>query len=810
MSNSIIDVLTSLNLTPTYLLILGALIGYFRHQHAGGKVPGALSIPNDLLKSSEFNKLWTLLYVVLLPLSWIVNVFAYAVYALMWLINVIGGIVHWAASKLIWVWNQVIIGLGGFSFYQLWHYLVKWPYQLFNILLSTFVASFNWATYKSTYRGVAIASLVGVSGFLLDDIFDFEFIELSTVSIIVGILFLLEVVSHHMAESMGVQAKAMRPMYRALIITAVVVVLADYVAQEYLLIDNSAGFFGGIVLGISVVTWTYGILITAAVIQFLSLLIPAYLESEGEFNWLQTLRTTFASRWLKSIGSIALFVIGYNTLGLWVYDNVKQVASEPYEAYVSIIDQHIIDNDSALVEAESELAAALASDSVTSQALNDAYTRVRSIEAGNAFWYSVPTELRDIVYMEVNRPFTTKDSAVDAAKEAYATYDSTVTQMLADHDSAIAKAQVALADAEAERDRVAETGITASEDGRIQDGEAMRFGMPIPDDSDNLKWRITNAEGDTIVKRNGETLSHRFSTGSYTVYAAPINGCGMGQWSSYEVGVDDEPAAPLTIGVPRGRDQVCAGDEYTYTTTSGMDKYYWKIPSGATGETDGNTAKIKWGNSSGDVSVTGELGGVKSNTANLYVRVSGAPGAALADEGTDGNEYPERTENVQDNFVVTASEGDAMVASAQENLAGAESAKSDFEATSTVELAKLNAEIVDLRTRVSTNGMQKMTSWLGKAMFLFVLCLMLAVALNLVVIWTSKYFGRLYNHNQEGSSYFRSSLEEYQGRYEGFPYLGLFVFIVLVVVGGMAGIEATQGLSETLQNGDFPMISDLY
>ncbi|MCH1402509.1 MAG: hypothetical protein L7U78_08305, partial [Schleiferiaceae bacterium] len=96
------------------------------------------------------------------------------------------------------------------------------------------------------------------------------------------------------------------------------------------------------------------------------------------------------------------------------------------------------------------------------------------------------------------------------------------------------------------------------------------------------------------------------------------------------------------------------------------------------------------------------------------------------------------------------------------------------------------------------------------AMFLLVLCLMLAVALNLVVIWTSKYFGRLYNHDQEGSSYFRSSLEEYQGRYEGFPYLGLFVFIVLVVVGGMAGIEATQGLSETLQNGDFPMISDLF
>ena len=37
MSTSIIDVFTSLNLTPTYLLVIGALVGYFRHQHEGKK-----------------------------------------------------------------------------------------------------------------------------------------------------------------------------------------------------------------------------------------------------------------------------------------------------------------------------------------------------------------------------------------------------------------------------------------------------------------------------------------------------------------------------------------------------------------------------------------------------------------------------------------------------------------------------------------------------------------------------------------------------------------------------------------------------
>src|SRR6056300_432840 len=103
MSNSLLGAFASLNLAPTYLLIIGALIGYFRHQHEGKKVPGSLSIPKDLLKSTEFNKLWTLLYVLLLPLSWLVNVFAYAVYALMWLVNTISMVVRWGANQAFWL-----------------------------------------------------------------------------------------------------------------------------------------------------------------------------------------------------------------------------------------------------------------------------------------------------------------------------------------------------------------------------------------------------------------------------------------------------------------------------------------------------------------------------------------------------------------------------------------------------------------------------------------------------------------------------------------------------------------------------------
>lgn len=806
---SIVGMITSLNLTPAYLLIIGALIGYFRHQHEGKKVPGSLSIPKDLLKSTEFNKLWTLLYVLLLPLSWAVNVVAHAVYALMWLVDIIGSVVRWAADKLYWLWNQIVLGLGGFSFYMVWHYLVKWPYELFRKMLSTFVESFNWGAYKSSYRTVAIASLVGVSGFLVDDLVGIDEISFSNITIVLGAIMLLNAVGSHMAEAMGVKPRGMRPTYAILIVTAIIVFVVEQLAQDYLLLNDAAGILGGIVLGVSVATWIYGILIAAALVQFLSLLVPAYLASEGPFNWLEALRTSFASRWLKSIGSIALFVIAYNTLGLWVYDNVQQVAAEPYDEYRAAVAERISDNEEAMEEATATLMEVISSEDATAEELDDAYAAVRSIEAGNAFWSAVPTQLRDVVYMDVNEPFTTEEDDVTAAAQALADFDSAAAQRILDYDMEIEMAMNNLTEAKAERNRISADGITASEDGAIEEGQYMRFGMPIPADADNIRWRITNEDGDTIRRTRGETMRHRFDEGSYEVHAVPENDCGLGEWVSYDVEVNESPESPLRVGKVRGRTEVCAGDEYTYTVPAGMDSYKWDAPSGASVDDDGNTATIKWGTTSGDVSVYGKKDGERSNTSVLYVTVSAAPGEILSDEGSAGNEDLTVAESIQDNFVVLAEEGDRLVKSAQAQLDGLERDKAAYEAYAASESLKLNAQLVDLEKRHSSNILQMIMNLLGKALFLFVACLLLAVALNFVVVWVSKYFGSLYNYNQDGPTYFRSSLEEYQSKYDGFPYLGLFVLVVAIVLGGYLGIELTQSLSDTLQEGDFPMLMDV-
>jgi len=810
MSNFFFDAFASLHWTPTYLLVIGALIGYFRHQHVGKKVPGTLSIPKDLLNSTENNKLWTLLYVLLLPLSWIVNVFAHAVYALMWLVDTIGVILRWSANKLFWLWNQIVLGLGGFSFYLLWHYLVKWPYLLFSTMLATFFGAFNWNAYKSSFRRVAIASCIGVSGFLLEDLVNIELLEFSKITIVLGVIWLLDAVGMHMASAMGVSSKGMRPTYAALILTAILVFVIERLAQDYLMLNQAAGLLGGLVLGVSVATWVYGIIVMAAFVQFLSLLIPAYLESDGAFDWLSALRASFATRWLKSIASIGLFVLAYNTLGLWVYSNIQQIAAEPYNEYLMAVDNRQTENEKAMELALADLAEAMAAQEINQPDIDAAYASIRYIEAGEAFWSSVPRVLRDVVYMNVSKPFDVDDEAILSAKNSLAFHDSITTEKLADYDREIEEAMIDLRNAQFERNRISSTGITASEDGPIEYGENLRFGMPIPNDADNLKWRITNDEGDTIVKRTGKELEYRFTSGSFDIHAAPYNSCGTGQWTSYSVEVNDSPEAPLKMGEPRGRDYVCVGDEFFYEALPGMDIYVWNVPSGSKVlEKKNNTAKIKWGNTSGDVSVYGELDGERSNTATLYVKVSAVPGATLNDEGAAGNEDYIKEEVVQDEFAVLIEEGDDLVTEAEIALDDITSEKTDFELQSSNQSTVLSAKLSDVEKRASSNVLHMIMNWLGKAMFLFVACLLLAVALNFVLLWTSTYFGKLYNLSQEGPTYFRSSLMNYQEQYEGFPYLGIFILLVVVIIGAAIGFTVMDDLANTIRNGAFPTLIEM-
>ena len=109
-------------------------------------------------------------------------------------------------------------------------------------------------------------------------------------------------------------------------------------------------------------------------------------------------------------------------------------------------------------------------------------------------------------------------------------------------DSIIALAErAAISRRVARRDRVNASGITASEDGAVENGTSLRFGMPVPNDASSLKWRITDEEGDTIYSRTSAEIRYRFKSGDYQIFAAPVNGCGSGDWSSHSVSVNEIP-----------------------------------------------------------------------------------------------------------------------------------------------------------------------------------------------------------------------------------------------------------------------------
>ena len=98
---------------------------------------------------------------------------------------------------------------------------------------------------------------------------------------------------------------------------------------------------------------------------------------------------------------------------MWIYDNVQEVAAAPYSEYTAAIEQRKADNVVAMEEAVADLASATSADTVDANALSTAYGDIRSIHAGNAFWSAVPNALRDVVYMEVNKPFETTDEDVE-------------------------------------------------------------------------------------------------------------------------------------------------------------------------------------------------------------------------------------------------------------------------------------------------------------------------------------------------------------------------------------------------------------
>ena len=98
---------------------------------------------------------------------------------------------------------------------------------------------------------------------------------------------------------------------------------------------------------------------------------------------------------------------------------------------------------------------------------------------------------------------------------------------------------------------------------------------------------------------------------------------------------------------------------------------------------------------------------------------------------------------------------------------------------------------------------------IGKFLFLVVSSAVFAILLNFVVLWLATYFGRVYTMDQDGDSYFNSTLLDYRANYEGFPYAGIFLVIAMLFVAQFVGSDIDAGAWSTLEDSSAcPMIMD--
>ena len=234
------------------------------------------------------------------------------------------------------------------------------------------------------------------------------------------------------------------------------------------------------------------------------------------------------------------------------------------------------------------------------------------------------------------------------------------------------------------------------------------------------------------------------------------------------------------------------------------------MPSGAEllDEKD-NTIKVKWGKSSGEIQVFGERDGETSTTAAFYVTVTGAPGIAISSGAKTPDAVEEEVVSSRMDYPVLMAEAAASVEVAQAALDMSEVDKASFMAWASNENIKYVAQVNDLKSRQSMNTAHWLMGILGKALFLIVSSAVFAILLNFMVLWLATYFGRVYTMDQDGDTYFKSTLGDYRANYEGFPYAGIFLVIAILFLAQLAGSDLDAGAWSKLEDSSaWPMIMD--
>jgi len=329
-------------------------------------------------------------------------------------------------------------------------------------------------------------------------------------------------------------------------------------------------------------------------------------------------------------------------------------------------------------------------------------------------------------------------------------------------------------------------------------GEMQSFSIPELPGCAEYEWIIKNTTNNAVVAKivvnayegsgtpQSYVIYYRWAkAGNYSVSLTPRNTCGTSGTLDLSVTVVDNPKYLPEITKPSGKISICSSEEVVYTARPGFSQYTWSMPEGAQivkNNKESSQITVKWGETSGPLRVKGtDKDGRESNWAGIYVKVTTVPGKTVKEQPDVPDEMPQQFNLLHPAYYISREIADDSIAVKTAYLENCKRAKLQGMADISGQLNNLTASVEEY-TQDSKDQISKLEAELLATIGLV---LFLSIALCSIWLFVIAFQYDLFNYEQDGQHYWSELHDSLKAKNPNQPLLGLFVLIVLVVLGGL-------------------------
>ena len=327
-------------------------------------------------------------------------------------------------------------------------------------------------------------------------------------------------------------------------------------------------------------------------------------------------------------------------------------------------------------------------------------------------------------------------------------------------------------------------------------GEMQSFSIPELPGCAEYEWTIKNTTNNSVVAKivvnafegsgtpQSYVIYYRWTkAGNYSVSLTPRNACGTSGTLDLSVTVVDNPKFLPEITKPTGKTAICSNEEVVYTARPGYSQYTWTMPAGAQivkNNKENSQITVRWGETSGPLRVKGtDKDGRESNWAGIYVKVSTVPGKTVKEQPDVPDELAQLSGLLHPAYYISREIADDSIAVRTAYLENCKRAKLQGMADISSQLNNLTASVEEY-TQDSKNQIGQLEAELIATIGLV---LFLSIALCSIWLFVIAFQYDLFNYEQDGQHYWSELHDSLKAKNPNQPLLGLFVLIVLVVVG---------------------------